>query len=251
MNGSKFASYHNLSSNFCIYYRKFAFAYILEPSRFFGDSMTMSSPGRRFLETTRGQIALLLRRGPQTVEQLATSLGLTDNAIRSHLAGLERDGIVRQGGVRRTPGAGKPAALFELHPDADPLFSSAYQPVLGAVLDVLVAELAPEKAADLLQKAGRRVGVAVGGKAAGDLNDRVAAAAAALRALGGEVDVVTEDGTLRLRGTGCPLSSTVVRRPETCRAVEALVSEIVGAPVKECCARTERPRCCFTIQPAA
>jgi len=216
-----------------------------------GEFMTGSGLGRRFLETTRGRIAQLLRRGPQTVEQLAESLDLTDNAIRGHLSSLERDGIVRQGGLRRGQGVGKPAVLYELHPDAEPIFSSAYQPVLAAVLDVLVAELPAEKAADLLQKAGRRVGVATGGRASGTMADRVAAAAAALRSLGGEVDVVTEDGTLLIRGSGCPLSSAVVRRPETCRAVEALVSEIVGAPVTECCARGQRPRCCFTVQPAA
>jgi predicted ArsR family transcriptional regulator len=215
--------------------------------------MTMSIGGldKRFLETTRGQIATLLRRGARTVEELAEALGLTDNAVRNHLSSLERDGIVRQEGVRRGKGAGKPAVLYELDPEAEPLFSRAYQPVLAAVLDVLVDELPAEQAEGILQEVGRRIGLAAGGQASGTLNDRVAAAAAALRALGGEVDVVTEDGRLLLRGMGCPLSSTVSRRPETCRAVEAFVSEIVGAPVQECCARGARPRCCFTVKPAA
>lgn len=206
---------------------------------------------KRFLETTRGQIAILLRRGARTVEELAEALGLTDNAVRNHLSSLERDGIVRQEGVRRGKGAGKPAVLYELDPDAEPLFSRAYQPVLAAVLDVLVAELPPEQAADILHEVGRRMGLSVGGQASGTLNDRVAAAATALRALGGEVDVVLEDDRLVLRATGCPLSSTVSRRPETCRAMEAFVSEVAGAPVQECCIRGQRPRCCFTIQPAA
>jgi predicted ArsR family transcriptional regulator len=122
---------------------------------------------------------------------------------------------------------------------------------LGAVLDVLVDELPAEQAADILDKVGRRIGLGAGGRAPGTLEDRVAEAAAALRALGGEVDVVTEGGTLQLRAMGCPLSAVVTHRPETCRAVESFVSEIVGAPVRECCTRGERPRCCFTVQPAA
>ena len=207
--------------------------------------------GSRFLDSTRGQIAVLLRRGVQTVEELAAALGLTDNAVRNHLAILERDGIVRQSGVRRGKGAGKPAVLYELHPNAEPLFSRAYQPVLAAVLDVLVAELPGDQAAAFLDKVGRRIGLAVGGRASGTLEERVNAAAAALRSLGGEVDVVIEGGLPKLRATGCPLSSTVVRRPETCRAMEAFVAEIVGAPVRECCERGERPRCCFAVQPAA
>jgi predicted ArsR family transcriptional regulator len=215
--------------------------------------MTMYVGGldKRFLETTRGQISILLRRGARTVEELAEALGLTDNAVRGHLSSLERDGIVRQEGVRRGKGAGKPAAVYELHPDAEPLFSRAYQPVLATVLDVLVDELSPERAAEILQEVGRRMGVSAGGAASGTLTDRMTAAAAALRALGGEVDVVLEDGRLMLRATGCPLSSAVSRRPETCRAVEALVSQVVGAPVQECCIRGQRPRCCFRVESAA
>jgi predicted ArsR family transcriptional regulator len=205
----------------------------------------------RFLDSTRGQIATLLRRGMQTVEELAAALGLTDNAVRNHLAILERDGIVRQDGVRRGKGAGKPAVLYELHPDAEPIFSQAYQPVLAAVLDVVVDELPAEQAVELLDKVGRRIGVSLGGRAAGSLEDRAVAAAEALRSLGGEVDVVNDAGRLQLRSMGCPLSSAVSRRPETCRAVEALVSEIVGVPVRECCQRGGRPRCCFDVQPAA
>jgi len=213
--------------------------------------MDQSRPTNRFLESTRGQVATLLRRGPRTVEELAAELGLTDNAVRNHLALLERDGVVKHGGVRRGKGAGKPATVYELHPAAESYFSKAYQPVLAAVLDVLVAELSPEHATEILDKVGRRLGVSAGGAAPGTLPERAEAAAAALRALGGEVDVVTENGTLVLRGTGCPLSSTVTTRPETCRAVESFVSEVVGAPVRECCARDGRPRCCFTVQPAA
>jgi len=213
--------------------------------------MEISGPSTRFLDSTRGQVATLLRRGPRTVEELAEALGLTDNAVRNHLAILERDGVVRQTGVRRGKGAGKPAVVYALQPAAESYFSRAYQPVLAALLDVLVAELSAEQATEILNKVGRRLGVSAGGRAAGTLAERAEAAAAALRVLGGEVDVVNEDGTLLLRGTGCPLSSAVTRRPETCHAVESLVSEIVGAPVRECCAREGRPQCCFSVQPAA
>ena len=84
--------------------------------------MSAGNLGRRFLETTRGQIVALLRRRAHSVDELAQALGLTANAIRAHLSTLERDGLVRQEGVRRGPGAGKPATLYEIHPAAEPLF---------------------------------------------------------------------------------------------------------------------------------
>lgn len=213
--------------------------------------MTAIELGRRFLETTRGQIVALLRRGARTVEELARSLGLTDNAVRAHLATLERDGIVRQEGVRRGQGAGKPAVLYDVHPGAEPLLSRAYPPVLSAMLEVLVDELPAERADELLREVGRRLARDVGGRAAGDLEARLGAAAAVLNALGGEVDVVPDGGSYRLRGYACPLSATVARRPEVCRAVEALVTEVAGTPVTECCDRATRPRCCFAVAPGA
>lgn len=209
-------------------------------------------PGSRFLDSTRGRVVALLRRGRATVEELARALGLTSNAIRSHLATLERDGLVRADGVRRGPGAGKPAVLYELHPEAEPLLSRAYPPVLTAVLDVVVAELPAEQAAELLRQVGRRLAATTGAAGgAGSLPERVRAAAALLTSLGGEVEVVEEEGTLRLRGWACPLSATVSRRPELCRAVESLVSEVAGAPARQCCEHGDRPRCCFTVSPAA
>lgn len=213
--------------------------------------MGLSTLGTRFMEGTRGRIVALLRRGARTVEELAKSVELTDNAVRSQLTSLERDGLVRQDGVRRGAGAGKPAVLYELHPDAEILLSVAYAPVLAAVLDSLVDELPRERSDEVLRNVGRRLANGVGGEARGTLEERVRAAAGVITALGGEVDVSVENGVPTIRGYGCPLSAAVARRPELCRAVEALLSEVAGAPARECCDHGERPRCCFRIGSAA
>ena len=63
--------------------------------------MQLKTGEKRFLETTRGQLVTLLRRGAQPVDALAQSLRLTPNAVRAHLLTLERDGLVRQRGTRR------------------------------------------------------------------------------------------------------------------------------------------------------
>src|SRR5688572_13837080 len=117
-------------------------------------------PGGRFLETTRGRVLAHLRRGPATVEELAAALDLTDNAIRAHLTTLDRDGLVRQTGVRRGPGAGKPAALYELAAEAETRFSRAYAPVLTALVEELSSTLPVPEAEALMRKAGSRLGAA-------------------------------------------------------------------------------------------
>ena len=213
--------------------------------------MTAFTVSRRFFESTKGQIAALLRRSSRTVEDLAASLGLTDNAIRSHLATLERDGLVRQDGVRRSPGAGKPATIYELVPEAEQLFSRAYPPVLAALLDELAAQLPAERVDTLMEGLGRRIAEGAQRRQSGDLASRVQAAVGLLNSLGGEAESEEREGALLIRGCGCPLSAATSRRPEMCRAVESMLSEVIGAPVRERCERTGRPRCCFEVSTAA
>lgn len=203
---------------------------------------------RRFLESTRGRLLALLRAGVRTVDELADALRLTDNAVRQHLTTLERDSLVRQVGVRRGPGAGKPAVLYELHPDAEPLLSRAYAPVLSALIEVLVDELPTRQAHRVLRETGRRLAAGAGGRAVGDLGARARAAAAVLTALGGDVHVEERRGLVTLRGTACPLSTAVSRSPQMCRAVESLVAEVTGDEIRQCCDHAERPRCCFEVR---
>ena len=82
----------------------------------------------RFLSGTCGQVVELLRRGEATVNELAEALSLTDNAVRSHLSTLERDGLVRQSGKRTA--TRKPEALYSLTPEAGQLFPKAYDLLL-------------------------------------------------------------------------------------------------------------------------
>ena len=205
---------------------------------------------KRFLETTRGRVLAHLRRGPATVEELSRALDLTDNAIRAHLTSLERDGLLRHAGVRRGPGAGKPAAVYELSPDAELRFSRAYAPVLTALLEELSTRLPSEETEALMREAGSRLASSLPSHPA-SREDRVREAAALLNALGGEVSVEPEPGGFRIRGSGCPLSATVSRRPEACRALQGLLAQAIGAAVGLCCEQGARPRCCFTVPSAA
>lgn len=207
---------------------------------------------RRFLETTRGQLVTLLRRGPRSVDELARALALTDNAVRAHLATLERDGLVSQVGARRTGTAGKPPALYELAADTETLLSRAYAPVLSALIEEIVAELPAAQSEALLDGLGRRLAAAVLPPASAGREARLEVAVALLKTLGG--DVVLEDGPAgaKIRGYGCPLAVAVARRPEACRAVEALLREVVGSELRQCCRHGDRPSCCFEVpDPAA
>lgn len=198
---------------------------------------------QRFFESTKGRILDLLRRRGRTVDELAASLKVSDNAIRPHLAALERDGIVRQRGAR--PTGGKPATLYEVVPEAERLFTKAYIPILTQLLGVLTERLAPDELEALLREVGKRL--AGTRPSSGDVKSRAHTAAAVLTELGGIVEVEEQEGSIHLRGLSCPLADAVRTHPAVCRAAESLVAELVGVPVRERCERGERPRCCFEV----
>jgi predicted ArsR family transcriptional regulator len=82
----------------------------------------------------------------------------------------------------------------------------------------------------------------------GALKTRVSAVSDLLNEQRGAITHVEENGSYVIRGNGCPLSALTGKHPAVCRAMESLVKEFVGVPVRECCDRAERPRCCFEIK---
>lgn len=194
---------------------------------------------------TRGRIIALMRRGVATVEELAAALRVTDNAVRPQLQRLEQEGVVRVSGSRQGAGAGKPATTYEIAPDAEFAMSTAYAPVLTAMLEVLAERHTSEELDALLREVGRRIGPA--SAKSGSLETRVRAAGSLLSALGGELDVERTPNGFLLRGFACPLGSAVRALPNACHAIEELVAAVVGAPVRECCDRSEGARCRFEV----
>lgn len=198
----------------------------------------------RFFASTRGRIVSRLRRGDATVEDLATHLGVTDNAIRAQLSALERDGLVRHEGVRR--GVGKPSHLYRLAAEVEPMLSRLYAPMLVQLLDELGERMPAEELRAVMEGVGRRL-AALLPAAQGDLRSRVAAASALLNAFGGVTEVEPNDRGYVIRGYSCPLSSAVTGHREVCDAVQALLGALLGAEVSERCDRGGAPRCCFEV----
>jgi predicted ArsR family transcriptional regulator len=207
--------------------------------------MKLQKLNKRFFESTRGRIVTLLRRSDCTVNELAEELKLTDNAVRAHLLTLERDGLVRQSGLRR--GSRKPHFAYQLTDDADHLFPKAYDALLNQFIAVLKAKLAPKAFKEALHAVGRSLANQNQVDATEGLKRRVQNAVNTLESLGGNPTAEKQGGKLVIRSTSCPLAAVVSEHPETCQMVETLLSELTGAQAIEQCNRGSTPRCSFTI----
>jgi predicted ArsR family transcriptional regulator len=184
-----------------------------------------------------------------SVEELARAIGVTDNAVRLHLASLERDGFVHSIGVRREGTVGKPATLYAIAPEAEATLSKAYEPVLTTLLVTLAGRLGEKELADLLRDVGRQLATSTVSPDT-SLESRVRAAAAVLDTLGADTEVEQgSGGGFVVRGFACPLSRSVSQCPPLCGAVEELVAGITKAKVQERCDRSATPRCTFLVTP--
>ena len=121
---------------------------------------------------------MLLRTEKLTVNDLASALRLTDNAVRSHLSSLERDGLVQRRGRRR--GRRRPHVTYGLSAEADHIFPKAYGPVLQQLLEVLSERMLPDEVETLLGEVGRRIATRWN-VPQGDLRIRLEAAVERLR----------------------------------------------------------------------
>jgi predicted ArsR family transcriptional regulator len=198
---------------------------------------------KRFFDSTRGRIVTLLRGSKRTVNELAAALELTDNAVRAHLLSLERDGLIKQSGIQR--GRRKPHFAYELTAEAESLFPKAYDALLNQLITVLKGRLTPKALKQVLREVGRSL--AGTQTSSGDLETRVGKGLVALEAIGGSARVEKEAEKVFIRSESCPLAIAVAEHPEVCQLAESLLSEIVGATVRERCDREGSPRCSFEV----
>jgi predicted ArsR family transcriptional regulator len=181
------------------------------------------------------------------VNELAAALDLTDNAVRAHLLSLERDGLARQSGMR--PGFRKPHVTYALTPEAEQIFPKSYGVLLDLILAVISRYVSPRELRTVMRKVGRKVAdnhlPEVKGKSR---KQRIETALRILKDLGGSASFEQSDGKHFICGNGCPIAAATSRHPEACLIAESLLSEIIGAPVKEHCIHGSDPSCRFEVQ---
>jgi predicted ArsR family transcriptional regulator len=203
---------------------------------------------KQLLNSSRGRIVTSLRStGGLTADDIASKLGLTRSAVRAQLTGMERDGLVRRAGQRR--GTTRPSHVFELTPEVEQLLSTAYIPLLTNLIQTFAEGLPANQVDTILRQAGKRLAgeLSRGKRPAGTLGSRVALVSEMMNEQLGALTQVEGNSGYTIRGSGCPLAALTGKHPGVCLAIESLIAEVLRVPVRECCDRSERPRCCFEI----
>lgn len=210
--------------------------------------MSSTSPiwNERMQSSTKGRIIGLLRESKHTVYDLSNALGVTDNAVRAHLVALERDGLVQYSGTR--PGSRKPHVEYTLTDAAEQLFPKPLGSILNQLLDVMGEELSNAKSEKILKEVAHRMAVAPADAAKSlDLEQRVETVINLISGMGGLAKLEDHPDHLLIHGLSCPFAEVACQHGQICQMTQMLISEIVGAPVKERCKRTDSIECYFEI----
>lgn len=201
---------------------------------------------RRFFESTRGRVLRLLCEAKRTVAELAQILQLTDNAVRAHLAALERDGLVRQVGLRQA--TRKPNFAYDLTPAGHQFFPKFHGTLLLEVLAVVRDEFSQPKLENLIhQVASGLVKDHLAGIEELPPEQRVGHILDALKRSGLLAGVEESENHVLVRGCSCPISEVVAAHPELCRIAAEVLGQVLGREVVDRCDRSGSPRCCFQI----
>jgi predicted ArsR family transcriptional regulator len=99
--------------------------------------------------THQAVLFYLKRRSEMTVADLCEVLGITSMAVRRHLSGLQKDGLVEARLVRQT--RGRPSYKYRLTPKAESLFPSAINSFAFELLDAMYEAKGHKGVMELLQ----------------------------------------------------------------------------------------------------
>ncbi len=172
-----------------------------------------------------------LKRAHRSAKELAQELGLSLNAVRHHLKGLEADGLVEY--EREQRGVGAPAHAYHLTARAERLFPRRYEETLLHVLDHVVEREGRGAAIEMLETRYRdlaaRLKPELEGAHEGE-RARIVTRALVEEGYMAEWRGTHDDG--RLTEHNCAIHSVAARFPEVCAAEARFFEETLGATVE-------------------
>jgi predicted ArsR family transcriptional regulator len=205
---------------------------------------------------TEDRILYLLKsKGPQTAAQLAKRLGVTAMAVRHHLYGFDRDGLVQCADQHRP--VGRPVRVWRLTERAAARFPESHAELTLEIIAAMRTTFGEEGLDRLLAERTRlqlrayREQIRVADD--GSLESRVRVLAAIRREQGYMAECVTRaDGTLLLREHHCPICVAAKSCQGLCREELGLFRAVLGTRVQV--ERTDHilagaSRCAYMITP--
>jgi predicted ArsR family transcriptional regulator len=181
---------------------------------------------------------LLWSKRGLTVVELAGRLGITNNAVRQHLAALEHEGLVGRGESR--PSGGRPEQLYLLSDAGRELFPRQYAWFAQLIVQSIKREAGAEAARERLRALGTEVARQLLGRDRnpGSRQQRVEKLGETMAGLGYETAAVAGDKGA-IEAHNCIFHNLAMEDPDICEFDRALLATFTDSKVdhQECMAK--------------
>jgi predicted ArsR family transcriptional regulator len=205
--------------------------------------------------STRRSIIILLRtEGPLSAGDLAERIGITEMAIRRHIATLERDHLIYPTTIRQP--MGRPAKVYHLTEEADDLFPKNYHTLTLDLLEDLVRVDGEAKVQQLFNQREERLVQQFEEVLAGKTLEEKVSIIADLQNRKGYLArwEAKQDGSFEIIEYNCPIAQVSKLYPQTCACETNVFRRVLGTDVSRSECLAEGGKCCVfrvgRLQPA-
>ncbi|KEO85053.1 helix-turn-helix transcriptional regulator [Tumebacillus flagellatus] len=194
--------------------------------------------------TRRLIITLLRTEGPMSAGELAERIGITEMAIRRHIATLERDDLIYPTTVRQP--MGRPAKVYGLTEEADELFPKNYHTLTLDLLEDIAKVDGSEKIKQLFDHREERLVQTYSDLLAGKTLEEKVAILADMQNRKGYLSKweQKEDGTYEIVEYNCPIAQVSKLYPQTCSCETNVFRRVLGTDVNRSECLAEGGSCC-------
>ncbi len=180
------------------------------------------------MHRTRRQILeILKRKGRASLQGLASELGLVPVTVRSHLAILQREGLVSSQEARGK--VGRPRFLYSLTSAANQHFPQANGSLINRLIDSVRELHGPAKVEQIFDEMSQAWAEESRHRVEGlALEERVAEMAAIRTEEGALADWCKVEGGYLIRQHNCPVPEVACGHPEICKAELEYLTSLLG-----------------------
>lgn len=194
-----------------------------------------------FGHTQQQLLRFLLRQGAGVgVDAMAVALGVSRNAVRQHLAALERDGFVARGDTK--PTGRRPEQLYGLTARGREVFPRRYDAFADLMIEEVAASAGPAALAKLMARMGEKAAGETALSAGTPLPEKARRLATVMLEAGYEAHPGADDGggdEAEVVAHNCVFHHLAARFPDVCEFDLAFMRATTGATVEhtECMVR--------------
>ncbi len=176
-------------------------------------------------------LALLQRKGPLTIKELESGMGVTATAVRQQVANLLADDYITQE-EHRGSGRGRPRYVYSLTAKGHALFPQHYDELTHTLLREILITEGPEKVQVLLSRMSQRLAEQYAGQiASDDPAERAQELSELLTAKGIIAEVEEAPNGILFREYNCPYFLLAREYRAICDMEQGMISHVLQQPV--------------------